>query len=384
MIAVALFALLLAVVQAVALRRHVRRTPAAPRSLPFISVLKPLCGVDDDLWRNLRTFARLDYPRFEIVLGVKDAGDAAFPLALQARRRWPGLVRVALQRGAPGLNPKVNQLITLAQAARGDVLVVSDSNVRVRRDYLKVIAAAFDDARVGLVTHPVAGAGERSAGALFDNTLMCGATTPGIIGAKCVAGRDLVVGKSMALRRGDLRALGGFERLKDVLAEDFLSGRLVTRELGKRVVLASSPVINVVRSQGMGAFFSRYLRWSVMQRKAVGTPAYAAQILLNPVALALAALAASPSAAAGFAFAGVWIARAALHESSARALRGRGLAAFCLLSPAADLLLGAAWAAGLWRDEICWRGNRLRVCAGTRLEPVEPAIAQPDLATLAR
>lgn len=384
MMAVALFALLLAVVQAAALRRHLRRRAAAPRTLPFISVLKPLCGVDDDLWHNLRTFARLDYPRFEIVLGVRDASDPAWPVALAAQRRWPGLVRVALQRGAPGLNPKVNQLITLAGAARGEVLVVSDSNVRVRRGYLRGIAAAFDDQRVGLVTHPVAGAGERSAGALLDNVLMCGSVAPGIVAAKCVAGSDVVVGKSMALRRTDLRALGGFERLKDVLAEDFLSGRLVARELGKRVALAPSPVINVARTQRMGAFYSRYLRWSVMQRKAVGTPAYAAQILLNPVAIGAVALAASPSAAAALAFAGIWLTRAALHEWSARELRGRGFSRYCLLSPSADLLLAAAWTTGFLRSEICWRGNRLRVCAGTRLEQVEPGLPEPDLATLAR
>jgi ceramide glucosyltransferase len=321
--------------------------------------------VDDGLRRNLRSFAHLDYPRYEVLLGVKDELDAAYPIALEAAARWPLLMRVVLQRGSPGLNPKVNQLITLTAAARGEILVVNDSNVRVRPDYLRGIAAAFDDEQVALVTHPVAGAGERTAGALFDNLQMCGAIAPGIVAAARVAGKALVVGKSMALRRADLKAIGGFERLKDVLAEDFLSGRLVVKELGKRVAMATSPVINVARNSCASAFFSRYLRWSVMQRKAVGNAAYVTQIMLNPVALALAAVLVDRSRLP--ALVAVALVRTALHESSARALRGYGFGLAALAAPLADLIVACAWLAGLFRSEINWRGNRLIVQEGTRL-----------------
>jgi len=376
LVALSAFSLLLAIVQVFALRAHLRRKPAPARQLPFISLLKPLCGVDDDLHRNLRSFARLDYPHYEVLLGVKDKLDAAYPIALEAAERWPWLMRVVVQRGSPGLNPKVNQLITLSAAARGEVLVVSDSNVRVRGDYLKGIAAAFDDERVALVTHPVAGAGERTAGALFDNLQMCGAVAPGIVAAARIAGRDLVVGKSMALRRSALQAMGGFERLKDVLAEDFLSGRIVVQELRKRVAIAASPVINVARESCAAAFFSRYLRWSVMQRKAVGNAVYVVQILLNPVALAAAAFLIDPRTAP--AFAAVALLRSGLHECSARMLRGRGFGLAALAAPVADLIVAAAWAAGLFRSEVTWRGNRLSVLEGTRLAPVpEPFLELP-------
>jgi len=370
LLCLAVAALLLAGLQAACLRRCLRETGSEPRSFPFISILKPLCGIDDVLWSNLRSFTRLRYPAYEILLGVKDSRDPAHALALRAAARWPGLVRIVVQRTVPGLNPKVNQLIGLAAAARGELLVISDSNVRVRRDYLRGIAAAFEDPRVALATHPVAGIGERSAGALFDNLTLCGSVAAGVVSAKRIAGRDVVVGKSMALRRSDLCALGGFERLKDVLAEDFLSGRIVTEELGKRVALVPQPVFNVSRSQSVSAFWSRYLRWSVMQRKAVGNPTYAAQILLQPVALAAAAVAAMPGWRTALALAAVALARAAVHESCARMLRGRGFRAWALCAPISDLLVTAAWAVGFLRSEINWRGNRLRVCEGTRLEPV--------------
>lgn len=373
LLALAAFALFLAALQALTLRRHLTAPRGAPGPLPFISVLKPLCGVDDDLWRNLRSFSRLDYPHYEVLLGVRDKRDPAYPLALAAAERWPWLMRVVVQRGSPGLNPKVNQLVTLAAEARGDLLLVSDSNVRVRNSYLRGTATAFADPQVALVTHPVAGAGERTLGALLDNLQMCGSIAPGVVSAKRLVGKDVVVGKSMALRRTDLDAIGGFERLKDVLAEDFLSGRMVVRELGKKVALAREPVLNVTRDPSLSTFFSRYLRWSVMQRKAVGNVAYAAQILLNPVALATAAVVVEPSKSTALACGAVMLARAGLHEMSARTLRGYGFGAMrCLVAPAGDLMVAAAWSMGFFKREINWRGNRLAVLKGTRLQRIAP------------
>src|SRR5690349_19684454 len=89
---------------------HLRRRPRAARAHPGISLLKPLCGVDDGLATNLQSFATLDYPRYEVLLGVKDRTDPAYPVACRAAARWPERMRVVVQSGAPGLNPKVNQL----------------------------------------------------------------------------------------------------------------------------------------------------------------------------------------------------------------------------------------------------------------------------------
>ncbi len=146
---------------------HVRQAPPVPRRTPPVSILKPLCGVDDGLEANLASFSALAYPEYEVVLGVRDVRDAAYPVALAAARRSPGRFRVAVQQGEPGLNPKVNQLATLARAARHDVLVVSDSNVRVHPGYLSEIAALLEDDGVGLVTHPIVGVGKATLGSLM-------------------------------------------------------------------------------------------------------------------------------------------------------------------------------------------------------------------------
>lgn len=363
------------------LRRHLGQGGRSATSLEGISILKPLCGIDDDLMRNLELFAALDHPRYEVLLGVRSRSDAAWPVASDAAARWPGRFRVVLQRGEPGMNPKVNQLISLARAARHDILVVSDSNVRVPREYLRDIAAHLESPEVGLVTHPIAGVGERSLGALLDNLHLAGAISPGMVAAQRLAGRNIVVGKSMAMRRRDVEAMGGFESVKDVLAEDFVLGVKVGSELGKRVAMAGLPVENVNRDRCVRDFLDRYTRWCVLQRKIVGPVVYGAQGLLNPVAFALVGAALARDAAAIALFASICSAKSALDGASARALRGRGLDWRKLtLVPVKDLLFAFAFARGFVQNTVDWRGNRLRVLQGSRLERPDRAVEEAALA----
>ena len=367
-------------VQLVSTFLHLRQRRASGTSAPGISILKPLCGVDDELEANLTAFATLAYPHYELLLGVCSTADRAWPLACALARRWPGRVRVVVQRGEPGLNPKVNQLITLAAVARHDVVVISDSNVRPPDGYLEEIAAALSDGNVGLVTHPVVGIGERRLGSLFDNLHLGSSVGPGMVATKRVARRDLVVGKSMALRKTDLATLGGFEAVKDVLAEDWVLGKWISERLGKRVVVAHRPVYNVSAQRSVRDFLHRYRRWSVIHKKAVGLPVYLAQLVLNPTLLALGAavLTATSDGWLGFGF--LAVGKAGYDVAATGVLRGPGGLGATTLSvlaaPLKDLVLGWAWLHGLTHSTVSWRHNRLRVCAGTRLEPLW---AQPEL-----
>jgi ceramide glucosyltransferase len=352
-------------------RRHLREVAPVAKELPPISILKPLCGLDDDLEKNLICFASLDYPRYELLLGVRSTKDAAYPLALRVARKFPH-VRVVLQRGEPGLNPKVNQLVTLAAAARHEILVVSDSNVRVENAYLRGIASAFEDPEVGLVTHPIVGVGEARMGSLCDNMHLATSVAAGMVGAKRVAKKDVVVGKSMALRRRDLEALGGFHVVVNVLAEDYVMGKMISQQLKKRVAMAHSTVENVSRDRSLGDFYRRYRRWAVIHHQAIGTRVYAAQILLNPSVVALAAFAMHPTAISLAGFGAVSTLKVGYDLMTLRLFRAGPIP---LRAPAAslvkDAVLGAAWLHGLFRREVEWRSNRLRVLPGTRLQPTD-------------
>jgi ceramide glucosyltransferase len=385
LLSLAWLGVMLAAVQLVALRGHLAKPRKAPGVLPRISVLKPLCGIDDDLWSNLESFASLDYPDYEVLLGARDRTDPAWSIAEAAAARWPGRFRSVLQRGEAGLNPKVNQLIGLAAAARHDVLLVSDSNVRAPAGYLRDVAGQLSDPGVGLVTHPVAGVGEGSLGAELENLHAAASVGPATIAAKWLFGRDVVVGKSMAFRRRDLEALGGFESVKDVLAEDYVLGVNVSRRLGKRVAIGSMAILNVNRRRSGGDFIARYGRWCVMQRKIAGTPIYASQLLLYPLPFAAAALASDPGP---FTLALAVLAvgsKAVMDGVTARTLRGSGFGArVLLLSPLKDLLFLAAFLRAFPENTVEWRGNRLRVLSGSRLERVPAPVAGGGTLALGR
>ncbi len=376
--AAAILGLLLLTAQCFALASHLRQAKPTIEAGPGISVLKPLCGIDDDLGANLERFAGLDYPDYEVLLGLESRRDPALPLARAACARWPGRFRIVLQRGEAGLNPKVNQLVTLAKAARHDILVVSDSNIRVHAAYLSEIAALLQEPEVGLVTHPVAGVGERRLGSVMDSLHLAGSIAPGVVAAKRLARRDVVVGKSMAFRRSDLEALGGLAAVKDVLAEDYVLGVMVSSILRKRVALASTPVENVTQNRTVAEFALRYQRWHVMQRRSVGSLLYLAQVLLNPVFLAVIAVVFRPTPTAIAGLTALCAAKMMLDGATGRGVRRGGFRlAQLALVPAKDLIIGFAWIHGLVSDRVNWRGKRLRVLAGTRLEHATALPAAP-------
>lgn len=349
-----------------------RAAPVGP--FPPVSVLKPLCGLDDGLADSLAAYARLDYPaEYEVLLGVKDTRDPAYPTAREAADRWPHVFRVVVQRGTVGLNPKVNQLVTLEREARFETLVITDSNARLTPGAIQELAGRLGEAGVGCVSCPVSGGGHRSLGALLDNLHLASAIGAGQLAAEVVTGRGLAVGKAMALRRGTLRRLGGFRAFGDFLAEDYAIAEALRRQLGLSVALARRPVLNHSERRSVGDFVRRYARWAVIHRTAISLPASLAQALLNPIALASIGLALAPSAWALAATGVVIVVKAALDLSTASAMGCLGLSWRAALSvPLKDALLFGTWLHGQLCRTVVWRGTRLRVRSGSLLVPTEP------------
>jgi len=169
--------------------------PTAP-VLP-VSVLKPLCGVDDELESNLESLFIQNHSQFELVFGVQGECDPAIELVDTLRKRYPSVpCTLVVHDGGRGINPKVCNLRAMLQAARYDLVVISDSNVRAPTGYLRDMQSAFAGPGVGLVTSLFRGTGERTLGALMENLHLVGPISAGVALSHRF-GRPVVVGKSM-------------------------------------------------------------------------------------------------------------------------------------------------------------------------------------------
>jgi ceramide glucosyltransferase len=366
--------------------RIVLDAPVPPTgSSPPVTLLKPVKGVDEGLYENLASFARLDYPRFELLVGAVDPDDPALAVAWAVARDFPGLdLRVVVCPDTGALNPKVNLLTTLERHARYDHLLISDSNVRVTPDYLRTIVDELERPGVGLVTNVVVGVGEQSLGARLDNLHLATYVARATITAHVRLGHACVVGKSMLFRRADLRRIGGFAPVRDVLAEDYVLGQRFQRA-GLAVRVSPRPVHTVSTDGSLARFANRHLRWTQMRRR-VSLGAYFSEPFVSPTPLLLAfgAVAALgrpegwPGAVAA-ALAGL-VARLASDAALLRRLRpGRTTAGSLLLLPVKDVLCLGLWLLAGVRRRICWRGTCLRIGRGSRLEPIGRAAPRPPV-----
>ena len=359
-----------------------RRRSMPERQMPPITVLRPLKGLDEGLAENLAALARQDYPRFELVCGAEDPADPALAVAQRLAAAHPNVeIRVVAGAARFGLNPKVTNLATLARHARHEHLLISDSNACPPPTYLRAMVETMGGGDggppAGLVSSVLAGrdlaaAAEMPAPGALCEDLHLGTFVAAAVCAADAAGAPCVIGKSMLFRRADLDAVGGWAAVADVLAEDYAIGRAFAAA-GHRVALSAEVVPVVAGRRRIADFLARHLRWSQMRCR-IAPLAYAGEALLNPVPTLLAAAAlAAASANAPLVvatIAGV-VAKVAADGMLLARLCGRRVPLSRLAwVPVKDLLIAAVWAAAPWKTTVVWRGERLRIGAGSRLAPL--------------
>jgi ceramide glucosyltransferase len=383
--AISLVGIILTLLQAgtvwAAVKRDRKPTAGKPDSdtgyYPPISILKPLRGLDDNLFDNLSSFCTQDYPDYEVLFSLQDRNDPAYKVAKKVQDKHPGSnITIVVERCSAGLNPKVNNLIPAYRKSRYPYILISDSNVMVGRDYLAETMRHAQDPPVGLVSNMIRGVGGRSIGAVLENLHLNSFIIGSVSFLDRFLGMPCVIGKSMLMKKDDLRAIGGLEAFKDILAEDFIIGREM-QKAGKRVVLSNYLISNVNEYWDVKRFLNRHTRWGKLRWR-IGGAKYLSELLANPVFVSVLPVILTGPSRLTMAFAGLISLIKVLADSiTGRRIEARGndyrpierspFAYF--LVPLKDILIGGLWFVPLVSATVVWRGNRYLIGSDSRLAP---------------
>jgi ceramide glucosyltransferase len=351
--------------------------PARPTFTPPVSILKPVRGVDHQAYENFASFCRLDYPEYEIIFAVAEPEDPAVPVIEKLRADFPHRsIRLVKGVARLGTNSKVNSLCRLVQETKYDLVVMSDSDVRVAPGYLRAAAAPFADSAVGAVT-AFCRCLSSGIAADLDALGMCLDSVPGALVARKLEGKmQFAFGWTMATTKRHLDEIGGWEAMVNYHSDDFELGNRIARQ-GYRVELMSEPVQMVFPQETAGQYFRHELRWSI-GLKNVRPAAYRGLILTHGLPWALVAAV----VAAGAGWAGV--ARAHLlayivlrlglaWTTGVWGLSDPEAARKLWLVPLRDAISFVIWVGGFFSDTVTWRGLAYRVHNG-QLFPMHAGI----------
>ena len=358
-----------------------RRLP--PRDDSFaapVSILKPVRGVDQGAYENFASYCRLDYPEYELVFAMADPHDPVIPVIEKLRRDFPDRsIRFVTDVPRVGENNKVNSLCRLVKEARYELLVMTDSDVRVPRDYLREVVAPFADRRVGAVTCFYRCAGGGTLAADLDMLGMCMDSVPSALVARQLEGKvQFAFGWTMATTKTRLAEIGGWEAMANHHSDDFELGNRIASK-GHRVELMREPVWMVFPRERFSDFLRHEFRWAIGLRN-VRPAGYAGMIFTH--GLPWAVLAAVVAAVSGWtgtaaAFIAAYLAlRVGLaYAAGVWGLQDRNIASKLWLAPVRDAMSAAVWFAGFFTDRIRWRGLEYRV-RNRLLEPIRDTRAE--------
>jgi ceramide glucosyltransferase len=330
------------------------------RQLPAVSLVRPLCGLDNYAADTLRSTFGLDYPRYEILFCVASANDPVVPLVERLIAQHPtASARLLIGDDRVSSNPKLNNVVKGWRAARHDWVVLADSNVLMPPGYLRQLLASWH-ADTGLVASPPVGGRPEGMWAelecAFLNTYQ--ARWQYVIDS---VGCGFAQGKTMLWRKSDLEAAGGIEALGKEVAEDAAATKIV-RRAGLKVRLVDRPFVQPLGFRGAAEVWHRQVRWARLRRASFlpyFLPEAFAGAVLPMIAAAVLADAAdlSPALGAG-ALAVVWY---GAEMALAAAAQWHLPFLYPLYGFARDLLLPALFVSALGGSDFVWRGNEMQV-----------------------
>ena len=339
--------------------------------LPPVSVLKPVRGVDASAYENFASFCRQNYSGYEILFAVADADDPVLPVIAQLQKDFPDRsIRLITNIPQLGPNRKLNNLAALSRAAAHEILVVSDSDVRVDSLYLRRVAAKLSNPNVGAVTAFFRSRLESSLGAALEALVLPTETVPNALVARKIEGKvQFAFGWTMATTKTHLKAIGGFEDMVQVHSDDFELGNRIAAH-GLTIELLPVPVEMVFPKESVAAFLRHELRWAIGLRS-VRPAGYWGLLFTFGLPWTILAILAAPTVgcAIGYATSYLFLRLVQVWLTGVWGLDDPVTHKYWWLTPLRDAINFCVWLAGFFANEIEWRGIKYKVKKGHKLVP---------------
>lgn len=358
--ALALGGAIYTVLAAISVRRYAPGSEPAASVPPAMTVLKPLHGAEPHLEDNLATFFAQDYPApFQLVFGVQDENDPAIEVVEQLRARYPGVQAALVVDGRRyGSNAKISNLINMQEAARHDVLILSDADIAVPSDYLGRVAAALQPEGVGVVTclytgWAGAGLGSRLCAMGIDYQFLPNAVVSLVLGLA-----EPCFGSTVAIKRAVLDEIGGLRAFANFLADDYEIGR-AARAKGYRIAVPRFAVRHACNEKNIGEWLAHELRWARTLR-VVAPAGHVCSIVIHAIPLALLGIILSGFTLFAAACLVTTLAARAVLKWRVDRLYGCNGGPLWLL-PVRDVLSFGVFLVSLFGGSVEWQGERLRV-----------------------
>lgn len=333
---------------------------------PPVSLLKPLCGYEPDLHANLRSFCQQDYPVFQVIFGVRDPADPALAIVDLLIAEFPALcVEVVVNPRLYGDNFKNSNLMNMLEVVQHDLLVIADSDARVRPDYIDVVTGPLDAPHIGLVTCIYRGIPTPTLwsrlGAMYINEWFM----PSVLLAWLFGHENYASGQTLCLRRETLEAIGGLRPIANHLADDYRLGELV-RAQGLKIALSSYQVEAQHHEPNFQSLVTHQMRW-MRTLKVLRPASFCFLFLTFSLPLAVLGLSLVTRSGAGVRNTLAWglfgltcMAQLALHFTHRQRSDRTWLADIALI-PARDLLLCWTWLRTFFVSQVSWRGSQFNV-----------------------
>lgn len=346
------------------------RNPPLADGTRAVTVVKPVCGLEVELAENLRSFCDQDYGDYQVIFGVRASNDPAIPVIREVMAEFPDRdLALVIDDRIIGSNYKISNIANMAAAAKHDVLVISDSDMRVGRDYLRAVVAPFACEGVGASTCLYSGESRGGMASTLAAMFVNDWFLPSALIPHGLAEQRYCFGATMAVRRDVLDEAGGFAALADYLADDYMLGKVVS-DAGYRIALVPYIVTNVMHEDSLQSAYQHELRWARTIRS-VQPAGYAASAITETLPIALAASAALLWAGHSLVLSTVPLAaalalRLALHAAvSGMLLGGRSFAPW--LVPVRDLLSLTVRISAYFGSRVLWRDNAFTVMDDNRI-----------------